>query len=196
MSEGEDNSEVRESVWCIVANIVEKPLCDSEGNDLGRTGTRQFSSGTKMYLTSMGAYRTLLGDRPQDDPHVEVIGRDRRTKRFVKKFIKPKLLTDLRIKLECHPMVVARLREVGWEGFNIIPGRFTPPDDRKSRAALEELAYWASGGSLGRRYPEPATSPEWGRHGDCPKCGFSYRWDGAACRHCGHGLDDIADANP
>lgn len=34
-----------------------------------------------------------------------------------------------------------------------------------------------------RRYPG-ADRPKWGRVGGCPRCGFSYRWDGARCFHC------------
>ncbi|WP_425618004.1 hypothetical protein NA78x_001696 [Anatilimnocola sp. NA78] len=26
----------------------------------------------------------------------------------------------------------------------------------------------------------------WDRAGNCPKCGFSHRWDGSHCSHCGH----------
>jgi hypothetical protein len=30
----------------------------------------------------------------------------------------------------------------------------------------------------------------WGSVGCCPKCGFSYRWDGTNCSHCGHRSSD------
>lgn len=34
----------------------------------------------------------------------------------------------------------------------------------------------------------PAAVPEnWGKAGACPRCGFSYLWDGALCSHCGPG---------
>lgn len=33
----------------------------------------------------------------------------------------------------------------------------------------------------------PASQPKlWGKSGVCPNCGFSYRWDGDRCSHCGH----------
>lgn len=28
---------------------------------------------------------------------------------------------------------------------------------------------------------------QWDKVGRCPDCGFSYRWDGYLCSHCGHG---------
>jgi Ca-activated chloride channel family protein len=35
----------------------------------------------------------------------------------------------------------------------------------------------------------PAIAREnWGKVGSCPQCGFSYRWDGDHCSHCGHGV--------
>lgn len=36
----------------------------------------------------------------------------------------------------------------------------------------------------------PATDrTRWGHVGRCPKCGFSYRWDGVVCSHCGNMAD-------
>lgn len=31
----------------------------------------------------------------------------------------------------------------------------------------------------------PSDRTRWGRSGPCPGCGFSYRFDGSACSHCG-----------
>lgn len=36
---------------------------------------------------------------------------------------------------------------------------------------------------------ETAVSQEnWGHSGQCPRCGFAYRWDGVRCCHCGLGI--------
>ncbi len=31
----------------------------------------------------------------------------------------------------------------------------------------------------------PGKRKHWGKSGGCPRCGFSYRWDGSGCLHCG-----------
>jgi hypothetical protein len=36
------------------------------------------------------------------------------------------------------------------------------------------------------KYP-PGDAGRWGMSEACPRCGFSYRWDGACCSHCGFG---------
>ena len=33
----------------------------------------------------------------------------------------------------------------------------------------------------------PSDRARWGKSGPCPKCSFSYRWDGERCSHCGLG---------
>lgn len=33
----------------------------------------------------------------------------------------------------------------------------------------------------------PSDRGRWNNAGTCPRCGFSYRYDGASCSHCGHG---------
>jgi hypothetical protein len=35
------------------------------------------------------------------------------------------------------------------------------------------------------RYPS-LDKTRWGQAGSCPQCGFTYRWDGQNCSHCGH----------
>ena len=36
----------------------------------------------------------------------------------------------------------------------------------------------------------PSARTRWGLSGPCPRCGFSYRFDGARCSHCGRGTTD------
>jgi rubrerythrin len=43
----------------------------------------------------------------------------------------------------------------------------------KVRAELERIAAMSN-------------QEAWDRVGNCPKCGFSHRWDGVHCSHCGH----------
>lgn len=33
----------------------------------------------------------------------------------------------------------------------------------------------------------PGNRGRWNKTGPCPRCGFSYRYDGSSCSHCGHG---------
>src|SRR5262245_28005689 len=35
----------------------------------------------------------------------------------------------------------------------------------------------------------PSDRTRWGLAGHCPKCHFTYRWDGSSCSHCGHGVN-------
>jgi len=43
----------------------------------------------------------------------------------------------------------------------------------------------------------PGANPKkWGRVGGCPRCGFSYRWDGRKCSHCRPGRAGPDGRNP
>ncbi len=33
----------------------------------------------------------------------------------------------------------------------------------------------------------PSERARWGQAGPCPRCGFSYQYDGSSCSHCGRG---------
>ena len=37
----------------------------------------------------------------------------------------------------------------------------------------------------------PSNRANWGQASACPKCGFSYRWDGTRCSHCSNGKEAV-----
>jgi hypothetical protein len=47
----------------------------------------------------------------------------------------------------------------------------------------------------------PSDRGKWGFAGACPRCGFSYHYDGSSCSHCGYGSTEeqpplVSTANP
>lgn len=90
----------RESIWCVVANVVdEHPY--GEDQEIQR-GTKHFAPGTKVYC-----FPALWGDGYEK---IRVIGRHRGSKRFVTMVMASKWLTNWRVKLVYSPHIVSKMR--------------------------------------------------------------------------------------
>jgi len=105
-----------ESVWCVVANVVETRL-HGEGREI-RSGTKHFSPGTKVYC-----FPPLWGDGYEK---VKVIGRHRGSKKFATIVMASKWLTNWRVKMVYSPYIVSKLKEY-WD------------NQEESKAKAEEL---------------------------------------------------------
>ena len=97
----------------------------------------------------------------------------------------------LRVALQCGlGLVLLGILAVGCEVTKVTWYRITQP----AGAVLEDgqkhgrLAKWRPG--YDPSADQPAEPPAGGgEHGPCPKCGFTHRWNGEFCGHCGYGHD-------
>jgi hypothetical protein len=99
------NREV-EFVWCLVGNIIgEHPV--GERKEMKR-GTKHFSPGTKVYC-----FPPHWGDGYEK---IYVIGRPRKSSRFIKVIIKSNLVTNWRIqKVFSHHIKRDMIKNNGWD---------------------------------------------------------------------------------
>ena len=86
--------------WCLIGNIIEESPC-GEGGSETRQGTKHFSPGTKVYC--MPAQWGDGYDR------ITVIGRHRKSKRFVIMVISSTWVTNWRAKVVYHPAAIEQL---------------------------------------------------------------------------------------
>lgn len=89
--------------WCLVGNIVKERDYGSEGEK--RPGTKHFSGGTKVYCLP-----AQWGDGYEK---IVVIGRGRKTKRFITVIIPSIHVENWRVKAVYNPEVVRRFKEDG-----------------------------------------------------------------------------------
>lgn len=91
-------------IWCPVANVAEQIPFGTE--HVPRRGTKHFAAGAKVYCT--GAYYSFRDS-------VEVVGRHRRSHRYITIFIQTRYLTRWRTELVYSPHVI---HEMGyrWDG--------------------------------------------------------------------------------
>lgn len=92
-------------VWCIVGNIIgEHPV--GENKEIKR-GTKHFSPGTKVYC-----FPPRWGD---GYTKIYVIGRPRKSSRFIKVIIKSDLVINWRIqKVFSHHIIQEMIKNKGW----------------------------------------------------------------------------------
>ena len=104
--------------WCAVANVV-AAAPRGPGGELIREGTKHFKPGAKVYCFS--AYWGTAGDR------VRVVGRARKSHRWITVAMPSKLLCDARPKLCYEPAVLKRINN-------------EVPHSRSDRESAEHLA--------------------------------------------------------
>lgn len=95
-----DLEEEVSSAWCIVANIVnERPY--GEGGLEMRRGTKQFAPGAKVYIVSF--FWGVAGE------NLTVVGRQRKTHRYITLSMQSKWLVNWRVELVYSPRVIKEI---------------------------------------------------------------------------------------
>ncbi len=106
-----------EPIWTVVGNIVEKRINGQDGKEY--FGTKYFTPNTKVYII----YPYSSGFS------VEVIGRERKTKHFIKVILNIKYIYNFRAKLCYNPNVI---NKVNHQFF----------DKESSESFVEEFLLW------------------------------------------------------
>ncbi len=100
---------------------------------------------------------------PMDTTHPQGLGQD---------LLQAGLIERAELLIEGEPAQIITPRPI--PSVCICPKCNHPLRDRSSCAACSWLRFVSE-------------RNRWGTAGACPKCGFSFRYDGSACSHCGHG---------
>lgn len=104
----QNNTQEPEWVWGLIGNILEEHEY-GEAHEI-RRGTKQFSGGTKVYL-SCGHW----GDGYEN---VNVIGKARNSRRYIQVVMRRKCITNFRMQKVYKPVVLEKMKsENGWGGF-------------------------------------------------------------------------------
>ena len=115
------NPDEVESIWCLVGNAVDEHYY-GEKREI-RRGTKHFPPGAKLYC-----FPTKWGDGYEN---IIVIGRPRKTKRFITVVINSKLVTNWRIQRVYTPFIKAQMLENrGWD------------DSDESKEIIEKMLKW------------------------------------------------------
>jgi hypothetical protein len=93
-------------IWCIVANIVNERAYGPGGQET-RRGTKHFAPGAKIYILYF-----FWGMGAQD---VTVVGRHRRSHRYITMTIRTAWLVNWRVELVYSPYVIAKRLERPWD---------------------------------------------------------------------------------
>lgn len=105
-------------IWCLVGNVVDEHSFGVEKEI--RMGTKHFSPGTKLYC-----FPIQWGDGYEK---ILVIGRPRRSRRFVKVVVKSDYLTNWRLeKVYSSFIIKAMIHNRGWD------------DSEKSKLTIQEM---------------------------------------------------------
>ena len=91
-------------IYCLVGNIVEVRYNESEQKTF--MGTKHFSPGTKVYC-----FPPQWGDGYEK---IKVIGRCRKSKRFITIIIASKNVINWRLKTVYNPYIIKEMYERGW----------------------------------------------------------------------------------
>ncbi|WP_257388913.1 hypothetical protein [Tahibacter caeni] len=111
-------------VWCVAANIVHERAYGPGGAEK-RRGTRQFAPGAKVYVFSY--FWGMGGDM------VTVVGRQRKTKRYITLSMRADHLANWRAELVYSPHVIRQILDYG--EFAKLPRGGT-----QSQSRAEEIA--------------------------------------------------------
>lgn len=114
-----------QSVWCVVANVRKETAYGKDGGKV-RRGSKHFAPGAKVYC-----FPPLWGDGYES---IKVVGRHRKTHRYVTMVIESRYLENWRAELAYSPHVI---RQFGgeWDG------------SKRSQGQAEQLASWKEHGS-------------------------------------------------
>lgn len=100
----ESAKETLEPVWCIAANIIhERPY--GSGGEETRSGTKHFAPGAKVYIVDF--FWGMGGE------NVSVVGRHRKSHRYITIIIRSKWLVNWRAELIYSPHVIREVTEFG-----------------------------------------------------------------------------------
>ena len=95
-----------EPAWCVVANVVRERVYGPGGIER-RSGTKHFAPGTKLYVCNF--FWGVGGER------ITVIGRHRKSRRFIHVSMAAKHLTNWRAALVYSPFIAAQIRKFAYE---------------------------------------------------------------------------------
>ncbi len=110
-----------EFIWCLVGNVIEEHYF-GEQKEI-RRGTKHFSPGTKLYC-----FPAKWGDGYEK---IIVIGRSRKTNRFVTVILPARFIGNWRLQKVYDPFVKKRMLENrGWD------------DSAKSKTTIENMLKW------------------------------------------------------
>lgn len=126
------------SVWCVVGNIIDDHAFGPGGEET-RSGTRLFRPNAKVYLASQKDSYAIFNERDAKCWSVEVIGQHRKSRQWIKSWIRVSYLTNWRIQVVYKPGALQRLWEADWPGFNLAESEFVYASDRNTRAAVVAL---------------------------------------------------------
>jgi len=126
------------SVWSIVGNIRPEHPSGPGGEEV-RRGTRLFRPNAKIYLLNAAQSWALDPERHPDE-RIVVLGQHRKSRQWIRCWLRSRYTTNWRIQLVYGPKVLERLREEFWAGFELQKGEFHwPEEERRSPAALQAL---------------------------------------------------------
>jgi hypothetical protein len=97
----ESVSPIFDPIWVALGNVIEERAYGEGGAEI-RSGTKHFKAGAKVYV--IDAYWGMCDN-------VIVIGRHRKTVRFMKLVIPARHLENLRLKLLYEPSVITMIKE-------------------------------------------------------------------------------------
>lgn len=100
----DSQSPTPEPVWCVVANVVMERAYGPGGAER-RSGTKHFAPGARVYV--VGFYWGTGGES------VTVVGRHRKSHRFITLDMRSRHLANWRAELVYSPYVIERVREHG-----------------------------------------------------------------------------------
>lgn len=100
-------------VWCAVATMGAERLFGYRDATETRAGTRHFAPGARLYLCYIVNYGQTR--RGSDDYDIEVVGRHRATRRFVRLIVRASWLENWRVDLVYSPSAI-RLLQPYWDG--------------------------------------------------------------------------------
>lgn len=131
--EEESRQQPPSSVWSVVGNIVGERACGVDGTEV-RAGTRLFRPGAKVHLCGVQSYGAVL--RPDEGESVIVLGRERKSQRWIVSYVRSTYVENWRIRVAYDPAVVQRLKQELWCAFEC---DFDWKDDRDAPQAVEAL---------------------------------------------------------
>jgi uncharacterized protein (TIGR02996 family) len=122
-------------VWCVVGNIVKERPAKHGG--IAR-GTRQFRPNAQVYLATLHNALALIEPPSNQREYIEVVGRHRLSREWIRSFVGVAMITNWRIQLTAHPALVL-LREARWPGFGLRTRSFNPPEGATAAEAIAAL---------------------------------------------------------
>jgi len=128
-------------VWCIVANIINVRPFGPEGKEQ-RHGTKHFAPKAKMYVIDF--FWGMAGET------ITVIGRHRRSQRFITINIRSKWLVNWRVELVYSPYIIRALHDHPWTYYssneqpptNIVEWMSEPLAKARAEEIVQNLRQW------------------------------------------------------